>query len=98
MAWQSFEVRPAAMAEAVAEQLQRQFGIALAIGLPLCERVAIVRRDHGDSVQFFFSAEAVDLFRTLVQFHGGKPCRAPRSGCQPVRYSADQAGAGRAAA
>jgi hypothetical protein len=98
MAWQSFEVRSAAMAVAVADQLQRQFGLALAIGLPLCARVAVLRRDRGDSVQFFFSAEAVELFRTLVQFHGGKPCRAPRSGCRPVRYSTDQAGAGRAAA
>ena len=89
MAWQSFKVAPLAMGAPVADELRRQFGLVLAIGLPLCREVAVLRLDRRNSVRFFFSAAAVELFKTLVQFHGGKPCACPAASwpmvsCVPV--------------
>ena len=84
MAWQSFSVAPPAMADTVADELRRQFALVFAIGLPMCDEVAVFRRHRGDSVRFFFSAAAVELFKTLVQFHGGKPCSRPAASARLV--------------
>jgi hypothetical protein len=78
--WQSFQVRPLAMGAVVVEQVRRQLELALAINLPLSAEVAVRKRDCLDTVRFFFSAAAVELFKTLVQYHGARPCRAPPAG------------------
>lgn len=85
MAWQSFSVRPPDSAAAVADQLARQFDLALAIHLPLSSEVSVFRRERDDAVRFYFSAAAVELFKTLVQFHGARPCRKPIHGRHMVR-------------
>lgn len=77
MAWQSFIIRPPETASAVSDQLSRQFELALAIRLPLSSEVAVFKRERVDDVRFYFSAAAVELFKTLVQFHGARPCRKP---------------------
>lgn len=77
MAWQSFTIRPPGTASVVAEQLARQFELAVAIHLPLSSDVAVFKRERLDDVRFYFSDAAVELFKTLVQFHGAKPCRKP---------------------
>ena len=84
MQWQSFQVRPIAMGAVVVEQIRRQLELALAIKLPLSAEVAVRKRDRLDTVRFFFSTAAVDLFKTLVQYHGAKPCRAPPAGPRTV--------------
>ncbi len=85
MPWQSFTVRPPDTASIVAEQLARQFDLALAIRLPLSDEVAVFRRERADDVRFYFSHAAVELFKTLVQLHGAKPCRKPITNRNLVR-------------
>ena len=85
MSWQSFTIRPPDTASAVGEQLARQFELARAIHLPLAREVAVFRRERDDEVRFYFSAAAVELFKTLVQFHGARRCRKPVQGHHMVR-------------
>ena len=85
MCWQSFAVRPITVGSAVAEQLQRQLELARAIRLPLAPDVAVFRRDRSDSARFIVSGAAAELFKTLVQVHGAKPCRRPAPRRYPVR-------------
>ena len=85
MGWKSFEVRPRAAVAVVAEQLRRQFELVAAIRLPVASDVTVCRHDRQDGARFYFSSAAVELFRTLVQFHGAKPCRAPPASRDIVR-------------
>jgi hypothetical protein len=91
MCWQSFEVRPGASGGDVARQLQRQLDLVNAIHLPLGADVAVFRRDRSDGARFFFSGAAVELFKTLVQFYGAKPCRRPTTSRHTVRLVPERA-------
>jgi hypothetical protein len=98
MSWQSFQVRPMHLGAGVVEQLHRQLDLVKAIRLPLSPEVAVFRRDRPDSARFFFSGAAVELFKTLVQFHGATKCRRPAATRNTVRLvpepRAGPAGAG----
>lgn len=69
----------------MARQLQRQLDLAKAIRLPLGADVAVFRRNRSDGARFFFSGAAVELFKTLVQFYGARPCRRPTASRHTVR-------------
>ncbi len=87
--WQMFEVSRD-LAPEVTEQVHRQATLALDVGLPMEPRVAVYHRHSSRAERFLFSPTACELFKTLVQFHGGHACKVPRTLGTAIRFKSSK--------